>query len=105
MTDRDRVTTRVVHCGTGLTGREALRAIIEDPALELVGQYVSTPEKVGMDAGDLCGLPPTGVLRPAISTPSSPCVPTASVMPATRSVGSGKRARRWRDSCARGPTW
>jgi 2,4-diaminopentanoate dehydrogenase len=51
-----------VHCGTGLTGREALRAIIEDPALELVGQYVSTPEKIGQDAGDLCGLPPTGVL-------------------------------------------
>jgi hypothetical protein len=53
---------RVVHCGTGLTGREALRAIIQDPELELVGQYVSTPEKVGKDAGDLCGLPPTGVL-------------------------------------------
>jgi 2,4-diaminopentanoate dehydrogenase len=56
------VTTRVVHCGTGLTGREALRAIIEDPALELVGQYVSTPEKVGKDAGALCGLEPTGVV-------------------------------------------
>ena len=53
---------RVVHCGTGLTGREALRAIIEDPALELVGQYVSSPEKVGTDAGPLCGLPPTGVI-------------------------------------------
>jgi hypothetical protein len=56
------VTLRVVHCGTGVTGREALRAIIEDPALELVGQYVSTPEKVGKDAGELCGLPATGVL-------------------------------------------
>ncbi len=55
------MTIRVVHCGTGLTGREALRAIIEDPALELVGQYVSSPEKVGMDAGELCGLPATGV--------------------------------------------
>lgn len=53
---------RVVHCGTGLTGREALKAIIEDPALELVGQYVSSPEKVGKDAGELCGLPPTGVI-------------------------------------------
>lgn len=56
------MTLRVVHCGTGMTGREALRAIIEDPALELVGQYVSTPEKMGRDAGDLCGLPPIGVL-------------------------------------------
>ena len=55
------MTIRVVHCGTGLTGREALRAIIEDPALELIGQYVSTPEKVGKDAGELCGLPPVGV--------------------------------------------
>jgi hypothetical protein len=53
---------RVVHCGTGLTGTEALRAIIEDPALELVGQYVSSPEKVGRDAGELCGLAPTGVI-------------------------------------------
>ena len=52
---------RVVHCGTGLTGREALRAIIEDPALELVGQYVSTPDKIGRDAGELCGLAPVGV--------------------------------------------
>jgi hypothetical protein len=56
------VTVRVVHCGTGLTGREALRAIIEDPALELIGQYVSTREKVGRDSGELCGLPPTGII-------------------------------------------
>ena len=56
------MTLRVVHCGTGFTGREALRAIIEDPSLELVGQYVSTPEKVGKDAGEFCGLPATGVL-------------------------------------------
>src|SRR5919108_4814 len=55
------MTIRVVHCGTGLTGREALRAIIEDPALELVGQYVSTAAKHGVDAGELCGLPSTGV--------------------------------------------
>jgi|SRR5271165_704475 2,4-diaminopentanoate dehydrogenase len=52
---------RVVHAGTGLTGREALRAIIEDPALELVGVAVSSPEKVGADAGDLCGHPRVGV--------------------------------------------
>jgi 2,4-diaminopentanoate dehydrogenase len=52
---------RVVHAGTGLTGREALGAIIEDPALELVGVAVATPEKVGIDAGDLCGRPRVGV--------------------------------------------
>ena len=52
---------RVVHAGTGLTGREALCAIIEDPALELVGVAVTTPEKVGVDAGTLCGRPSVGI--------------------------------------------
>lgn len=52
---------RVVHVGTGLTGREALRAVIEDPALDLVGVKVTTPEKAGLDAGELCGAPPVGV--------------------------------------------
>ena len=40
---------RVIHAGTGLTGREALRGIIRDPALELVGVYVTTQDKVGQD--------------------------------------------------------
>ncbi|MBE1549427.1 hypothetical protein GGC64_003451 [Mycobacterium sp. OAS707] len=53
---------RVVHSGTGLTGREALRAIIDDPALELVGVKVSTQDKVGTDAGRLCGTTDVGVL-------------------------------------------
>ncbi|WP_244897507.1 dihydrodipicolinate reductase [Mycobacterium alsense] len=52
---------RVVHVGTGLTGREALRATILDPALQLVGVKVSTPGKVGTDAGRLCGLADVGV--------------------------------------------
>ncbi len=52
---------RVAHNGTGLTGREALRGIINDPALELVGLLVSTSEKVGADAGALCGLPDVGL--------------------------------------------
>jgi hypothetical protein len=52
---------RVVHVGTGLTGREALRAVIEDPLLDLVGVKVSTPEKAGLDAGELCGAPSVGV--------------------------------------------
>lgn len=52
---------RVVHVGTGLTGREALRATILDPALDLVGVHVSTPGKVGTDAGRLCGLGDVGV--------------------------------------------
>jgi len=46
---------RVAHWATGVTGREALRAIIEHPQLELVALYVSDPAKVGQDAAELCG--------------------------------------------------
>lgn len=52
---------RVVHIGTGMTGSVALRAIIDDPALELVGLEVSSPAKVGVDAGALCGRTDVGV--------------------------------------------
>jgi 4-hydroxy-tetrahydrodipicolinate reductase len=43
-------------------GRLALRAILEHPDLELVGLWVHSPDKVGRDAGELCGLPPVGVV-------------------------------------------
>lgn len=38
-----------------------MAAIIDDPALDLVGVLVSTREKIGVDAGDLCGRPETGI--------------------------------------------
>lgn len=52
---------RVVHCGTGNVGKSAVKGILNHPDLELVGWYVWSPDKVGMDAGDICGLPKTGV--------------------------------------------
>jgi len=52
---------QVGHIGTGRTGREALRAILRDPRLELAALVVTSPEKAGRDAGELCGLPPVGV--------------------------------------------
>ncbi len=52
---------RVVHWGTGNTGRLALRGVIQHPDLELVGLYVHNPDKVGQDAGTLIGLDPVGV--------------------------------------------
>ena len=55
------MTIKVGHVGTGWTGREALRAIIRDPRLELAALAVTTPEKAGRDAGELCGLAPLGV--------------------------------------------
>ncbi len=44
---------RVVQWATGNVGVRALRRVVEHPDLELVGLYVSTPEKVGLDAARL----------------------------------------------------
>ena len=52
---------RVVQWATGPVGREALRAIIEHPDLDLAGVVVYSPEKDGVDAGNLCGLSRTGI--------------------------------------------
>ncbi len=53
---------RVVQWATGNIGTRALRAVIEHPNLTLAGVHVHSPAKAGRDAGELCGLPATGVL-------------------------------------------
>jgi 2,4-diaminopentanoate dehydrogenase len=53
---------RVVQWATGNIGVRALRGVIEHPELTLAGVYVTSDAKVGQDAGDLCGLPATGVI-------------------------------------------
>jgi 2,4-diaminopentanoate dehydrogenase len=53
---------KVVQWSTGTIGTRSLRAVIEHPALDLVGVYVHGADKAGRDAGELCGHPPTGVL-------------------------------------------
>jgi len=52
---------RIVQWTTGNVGRRALRAIAEHPAFELVGVFAHGADKVGRDAGELCGLPPLGI--------------------------------------------
>ena len=47
---------RVVQWSTGNVGRHSLAGIHAHPDLELVGVYVSNPDKVGHDAGELAGL-------------------------------------------------
>ncbi|HEV7525003.1 MAG TPA: hypothetical protein VGP92_08560, partial [Acidimicrobiia bacterium] len=56
------MTYRVIQWSTGNVGTAALRCIIRHPDLELVGVWVHSAAKAGKDAGELCGLPPTGVL-------------------------------------------
>lgn len=53
---------RVAQWATGYIGRHALKRVIEHPDLDLVAVRVFSAEKEGKDAGDLCGLPPTGIL-------------------------------------------
>jgi hypothetical protein len=54
---------RVVQWTTGNVAREALRAIVDRPGLELVGVYAYSKEKVGQDAADLAKLDAaTGIL-------------------------------------------
>ncbi|OMC48992.1 dihydrodipicolinate synthase [Mycobacterium sp. IS-2888] len=50
---------RVAQWATGAVGRAALQELIENPHYQLVGVLVYDPEKAGLDAGALCGLPPT----------------------------------------------
>jgi 4-hydroxy-tetrahydrodipicolinate reductase len=45
---------RVVQWATGNIGTRSLREVIAHPDLELVGVWVHSPEKVGLDAAQLC---------------------------------------------------
>ncbi|MFC6620021.1 hypothetical protein [Novosphingobium panipatense] len=53
---------RVIQWTTGKVGKHALRAILDDPRLELVGCFAWSDDKNGQDAGALCGRPDTGIL-------------------------------------------
>jgi hypothetical protein len=56
------VTYRVVQWTTGNIGTKSVHAIVENSLLELVGCYAWSPDKVGRDVGELCGIQPLGVL-------------------------------------------
>jgi hypothetical protein len=55
------MTYRVVQWTTGNVGGRSVRAIVSHPDLELVGCYAWSDDKVGVDAGELCGIEPVGV--------------------------------------------
>jgi hypothetical protein len=52
---------RVVQWTTGNVGKRSVRAVVAHPDLELVGCYAWSADKVGVDAGELCGIEPVGV--------------------------------------------
>lgn len=56
---------RVIQWAPGLVGKQTLKGIIDHPALELAGLWVHNPEKAGVDAGEFCGYPETGIVASA----------------------------------------
>jgi len=52
---------RVIQWATGAQGVESIRAVLDRSDLELVGGWVHSEEKDGVDLGALAGLPPAGV--------------------------------------------
>ena len=52
---------RVIQWATGNVGRAAVTGVVAHPELELVGCWVHSPDKVGRDVGELCGLGSLGV--------------------------------------------
>jgi hypothetical protein len=52
---------KVVQWATGGMGKNCLRALIDHPAMDLVGVYVYGADKAGKDAGDIARRAPTGV--------------------------------------------
>ncbi|CAN7415156.1 hypothetical protein LJR219_002642 [Phenylobacterium sp. LjRoot219] len=79
---------RVIQWATGNCGARAMREVIRDPRMELVGVLTYDPAKHGVDAGELCGEAPIGIKattdRAAILALQADCV---SYMP--RATGSG----------------
>jgi hypothetical protein len=55
------MTIRVVQWTTGNVGKRSVRAILDQPDLELVGCYAWSDDKAGRDVGELCGLEPVGI--------------------------------------------
>jgi hypothetical protein len=56
------LTLRIVQWTTGNVGKQSVTAIARNPGLKLVGCYAWSPDKVGRDVGELCGLDPLGVI-------------------------------------------
>jgi hypothetical protein len=84
------MTYRVIQWATGFVGQEAVKGVVAHPELELVGAWVHSPEKVGRDVGELCGVGPLGVAASGdldeICALDADCVVYAPVLASTNTV-------------------
>lgn len=55
------MTIDVIQWATGTVGIHAVPAIVAHPGLNLAGLWVHSADKVGRDAGEICGIDPVGV--------------------------------------------
>ena len=55
-------TYRVIQWMTGDVGQVGVRHFSDNPTFDLVAVLVHDKEKVGKDAGEIAGIPPTGVI-------------------------------------------
>src|SRR3954447_6099594 len=79
------MTISVIQWATGGVGRAAIEAIAAHPELELVGVWVHSDAKVGVDAGELAGIGPLGVAATndvdALLALGADCIVYAPLMP------------------------
>jgi hypothetical protein len=84
------VTYRVIQWATGFVGQEAVKGVVAHPDLELVGAWVHSPDKVGRDVGELCGVGRLGVSATGdldeICALDADCVVYAPVLASTTTV-------------------
>jgi hypothetical protein len=82
--------SRVVQWATGSLGQIAIRACAARDDLELVGCFVTSPEKDGRDAGELAGIAPLGIRATtdgdAVLAIDADCVFYAPLRPSTDDV-------------------
>lgn len=52
---------RVIQWSTGSVGKLSLRELLKNPMFQLAGVLAHGKQKIGQDAGSLCGMPDTGV--------------------------------------------
>ena len=92
------MTFRVIQWATGGVGRAAIEGVLRHPELELVGCWVHSSDKDGIDAGEIAGVGPIGVLattdQDAILALPADCVVYAPLVPnedeVARLLRSGK---------------
>ena len=61
MSSNEQDTYKVIQWATGSIGQISIRHFVENPIYELVGAYVTSEAKHGMDAGEVAGIGPIGV--------------------------------------------